>query len=255
MPIEAGGPEFHGLVTVRKSTPEELEEIAGGGSRPINPFDPPRPIDFDVAPAGHTVQINGQADGKALVTVGGQELSGELRLYGPDERPRVVIGGANSDIRLSDQDGQTSVIIDGAAGDIVLPNADVAEEFRASPGLHPGMVAVLDDHGELAVSQTAYDRRVAGVVSGAGQERPGIILGRRASTPSPKPIALVGRVYCLVDAEQEPVGVGDLLTTSDTPGHAMVATSRDRAFGAVLGKALAPLPSSRGLLPILVALQ
>jgi hypothetical protein len=49
--------------------------------------------------------------------------------------------------------------------------------------------------------------------------------------------------------------VGDLLTTSPTPGHAMAARDHGRAFGAVFGKALAPLQSGIGLLPVLVALQ
>jgi len=49
--------------------------------------------------------------------------------------------------------------------------------------------------------------------------------------------------------------VGDLLTTSPTPGHAMRADDPGRAFGAVLGKALRPLADGQGLVPILVALQ
>jgi hypothetical protein len=35
----------------------------------------------------------------------------------------------------------------------------------------------------------------------------------------------------------------------------MKANDRDRAFGAVLGKALRPLANGRGLIPVLVALQ
>jgi hypothetical protein len=62
-------------------------------------------------------------------------------------------------------------------------------------------------------------------------------------------------VYCKVDAQLSRVEVGSLLTTSSTPGHAMKATDKDRAFGAVIGKALAGLESGRGLIPILVALQ
>jgi hypothetical protein len=46
-----------------------------------------------------------------------------------------------------------------------------------------------------------------------------------------------------------------MLTTSSTPGHAMRATDPGRAFGAVIGKALGSLPSGRGLVPVLVALQ
>ena len=49
--------------------------------------------------------------------------------------------------------------------------------------------------------------------------------------------------------------IGDLLTTSDTPGHAMRVGDPSRAFGAVIGKALAPLAAGRGMVPILVALQ
>ena len=46
---------------------------------------------------------------------------------------------------------------------------------------------------------------------------------------------LVGKVFCKVDGA---IDVGDLLTTSQTPGHAMKATDPQRAFGAVIGKAL-----------------
>ena len=49
--------------------------------------------------------------------------------------------------------------------------------------------------------------------------------------------------------------LGDLLTTSDTVGAAMRADDRDKAFGSVLGKALAPLQDGVGMIPVLVALQ
>ena len=69
------------------------------------------------------------------------------------------------------------------------------------------------------------------------------------------PIALSGKVYCKVDAEPSPIQIGDLLTTSETPGHAMKAEDPFKAFGAVLGKALRALGAGQGLIPILVALQ
>ena len=65
----------------------------------------------------------------------------------------------------------------------------------------------------------------------------------------------MGKVFCHVDASYGAVAAGDLLTTSPTAGHAMKATDRSRAFGAVLGKALKPLPRGCGLVPILVTLQ
>ena len=52
------------------------------------------------------------------------------------------------------------------------------------------------------------------------------------------------------------VEIGDLLTTSNTAGHAMKAVDHGRAFGAVLGKAMQPLAKGqKGLILVLVALQ
>ncbi len=65
----------------------------------------------------------------------------------------------------------------------------------------------------------------------------------------------MGKVYCKVDASYAPIAIGDLLTTSPTPGHAMNAIDQLQAFGAVIGKALRPLGEGQGLIPILIALQ
>ena len=100
---------------------------------------------------------------------------------------------------------------------------------------------VLGDDCMLEPSQFAYDRRVAGVISGAGNLKPGIVLDKQAHQANRKPVALLGKVYCKVDAQYGAVEIGDLLTTSPTPGHAMKATDQVKAFGAVIGKALRPL--------------
>ena len=44
------------------------------------------------------------------------------------------------------------------------------------------------------------------------------------------PIALIGKVYCKVDANYSSIEIGDLLTTSDTPGYAMKAADPLKAF-------------------------
>jgi hypothetical protein len=143
-------------------------------------------------------------------------------------------------------------------GDIQLAGADYAEDFDVVDAVAaaPGTVMVLDDDGFLRESASAYDRRVAGVVSGAGRYQPAVILDRQPqATGARRPLALMGKVYCKVDATAAPVAVGDLLTTSPTPGHAMKAGDPAQAFGAVIGKALRPLSEGTGLVPILVALQ
>ena len=141
--------------------------------------------------------------------------------------------------------------------DVILEGADCAEEFDLQDALDldPGTVVVLDQGGALAPGSQSYDRKVAGVISGAGEFRPGMILDRRNAGGKRAPVALMGKVYCKVDAGYGPVEVGDLLTTSPTSGHAMKASDPIRAFGAVIGKALLPLRSGRALVPILVALQ
>lgn len=143
-------------------------------------------------------------------------------------------------------------------GDIQLTNGeDCAEEFDVSGALEigPGTVMVINEHGGLQQSARPYDRKVAGVVSGAGGFRPGIVLGKRETSEHRLPIALLGKVYCKVDARLSPIEVGDLLTTSATPGHAMKADDPFRAVGSLIGKALRPLAEGQGLIPILVALQ
>lgn len=143
------------------------------------------------------------------------------------------------------------------SGDIVLQNADCAEEFdlAAAEPVEPGTVMVLNDAGQLQPSTGAYDKRVAGIVSGAGDYKPGLVLDRQPDQQQRAAIALMGKVYCKVDASQSPIAVGDLLTTAPLPGHAMKAADALHAFGAVIGKALQPLQSGTGLIAVLVALQ
>jgi len=142
-------------------------------------------------------------------------------------------------------------------GDVTLTGADFAEEFdvTATAEAEPGTVMVLDQHGALRPSQQAYDKKVMGVISGAGDYKPGLILDKKKSSEGRIPVALVGKVYCKVDAQYAPIEIGDLLTTSSTPGHAMKTDDPFKAFGAVIGKALRPLEAGQGLIPIMVALQ
>jgi hypothetical protein len=142
-------------------------------------------------------------------------------------------------------------------GDVILRNADCAEDFDIADDIlvEPGTVMVLNEEGALMQSQQAYDKRVAGVISGAGDFKPGIVLDKRESQNVRQPVALLGKVFCKADTRNGAIEVGDLLTTSDIPGFAMKVTDPFKAFGAVIGKALRPLQEGQGLIPILIALQ
>ena len=68
-------------------------------------------------------------------------------------------------------------------------------------------------------------------------------------------VALTGRVYALADASNAPIKPGDLLTSSDVPGHAMKVTDSSRGTGAIIGKAMSGLKNGQGLVLVLVSLQ
>jgi hypothetical protein len=164
---------------------------------------------------------------------------------------KVGIGTANP-TEMLDVHGNITT-----SGDILLTNADCAEDFDICDPeqIEPGTVMVLGEDGKLEQSQRAYDKRVAGVISGAGDYKPGIVLDKQKLRNNRKPVALLGKVFCKVDAQYGAIEVGDLLTTAPTPGHAMKADDPLKAFGTVIGKALRPLAEGQGLIPILIALQ
>jgi hypothetical protein len=150
-------------------------------------------------------------------------------------------------------------------GDIKLLNpqsADFAEDFDIlEENVEPGTVMVLTEKGSLQSSYQEYDKKVAGIISGAGGYSPAITLGkeeesdRKNRNKSRLPVALMGKVYCKVDARGSPIETGDLLTTSFTKGYAMKAEDPVKAFGAVIGKALGSIKEGLGMIPVLVTLQ
>jgi hypothetical protein len=94
-----------------------------------------------------------------------------------------------------DHRGSATVVGTVTAHDVVLSNSDCAEDFDVTgePEVGPGTVMVIDRESGLRQSNQAYDKKVAGVVSGGGDFKPGIVLGKRASPARRMPIALVGK--------------------------------------------------------------
>jgi hypothetical protein len=155
-----------------------------------------------------------------------------------------------------DNDGWTKVSVLEITG-----GADLSEQFDVgaeTDQVEPGMVVVIDTQhaGKLLLSTKAYDRTVAGIVSGAGGVKPGMLMGQQGTMADGKhPVALTGRVWTWCDATDGPIEPGDLLTTSATRGHAMKVTDHAKAQGAIIGKAMSSLTSGKGLVLVLVSLQ
>jgi hypothetical protein len=198
-----------------------------------------------------TFEIAQAADNTTL-NLGGQARFGQLRVLDSQNRQRMLVYGETGQIYLYDDTGRPTVILDAMSGDVVLGGADIAEEFDVAEDVEPGCVVHIAPSGRLERTNEPYDMSVAGVVSGLGDFRPGIVLDRRAGSVRRLPVAMLGKVTCLVDASDAPVRRGTLLTSSDRPGYAMAASDRERAFGAVIGKALGDLSSGVGTVPLLV---
>jgi hypothetical protein len=205
--------------------------------------------------------------GTTLMTLTGSFLSvngagGELAYIGGD--------GVGNDVQIGSLNPNTSnvALYNATTGhymDLFIRTltlyggADLAEPFEMTDDqeIPKGAVVIIDDEnpGRLKISDSAYDTRVAGVISGAGGVNPGIKLKQTGIIEGHQEVALTGRVYVQADAANAPIKPGDLLTTSNTRGHAMKVVDPTQAQGAIIGKAMTKLDSGRGLVLVLVTLQ
>ena len=181
--------------------------------------------------------------------------------------PPLTDNGAQ--IILRDSSGNDEIVLDAEFGDggpsriaadvfEVRGGSDLSENFDIRGDVKPGYLTCIDPQnpGKLVVSGKAYDRTVAGIVSGANGIHPGMLMGQLDSEANGEyPVALTGRVYVWADASVGAIEPGDLLTTAGEPGHAMKVTDYARAQGAIIGKAMTPLAQGKGLVLVLVSLQ
>ncbi|MBW7904523.1 MAG: hypothetical protein LC135_07895 [Phycisphaerae bacterium] len=181
---------------------------------------------------------------------------------GTELGPHFVVRRSTGHIGIGTVSPATALHVVGTTRTSVLEitgGSDLSEGFAINgEAIEPGMVVAIDaaNPGQLVLAAGAYDRKVAGVISGAGGVNPGMVMGQEGSIADGRhPVALTGRVYVWVDASYGAVEPGDLLTTSDTRGHAMKVADHGRAAGAVIGKAMTSLKDGRGLVLVLVSLQ
>jgi len=202
--------------------------------------------------AGNFLRVDGKANEQ--VYIGGDGVGNDAQLGSSNPSVTDVVLWNNATNRYMKLVASSLTITGGA---------DFAENFDLSGAAmtemaQPGMVVSIDPAapGKLALSSQAYDRRVAGVISGAGGVKPGMMMSQEGTMADGKlPVALSGRVFCWADASRGAIEPGDLLTSSATPGHAMKAADAAKAQGAIIGKAMTSLKEGKGLVLVLVTLQ
>ena len=124
-------------------------------------------------------------------------------------------------------------------------------------GYEPGDVLIVSSKvpGQVEKASRPYDLRVAGIYS----TRPGMLGAEKNGTSRVDamdvPVAIVGIVPTKVTTRNGRLRVGDLLTTSSTPGYAMRCANRVKCTGAIVGKALEPLTQDKGIIKVLVMLR
>lgn len=200
------------------------------------------------AEGAESVAVQAISEYNALTARGGWNAAkfvGDVRVYGYSSSKLVF--------HVDDDTGITSVDVLHIAG-----GADLAENFAVSGQTEPGMVVEIDPErpGQLRIASGAYNRRVAGVISGANDLGVGMVLGNLPGVENAQPIALSGRVWVHCDATSGAIVPGDLLTTAERPGHAMAVRDFECAQGAVLGKAMTALAEGEtGMVLVLINLQ
>jgi hypothetical protein len=193
--------------------------------------------------------------GTAGVEIEGSEANGQggqINLYRADGTATISIDADfNGDGRIITQELQ------------ITGGSDLSEQFDIAgvngEEVKPGMLVSIDpkNPGALIVSTGAYDKTVAGIISGAGGVKTGLMMGQKDTKADGKyAVALTGRVYCYVDATEQGIEPGDLLTSSATAGYAMKACDSNRSQGTVIGKAMTTMAKGeKGLVLVLVNLQ
>lgn len=164
-------------------------------------------------------------------------------------------GAGTNYVTFFDLNGAIAAIEGNGSGGVTYKTsgADFAEMLPAQEGVEPTDVLVVGPDGRLVRSTAAYQTTVVGVHSSA----PGFIGGGTTEDEPPDgdiPLAIVGVVPVKANADNGPIAPGDLLVTSDIPGHAMAADD-DPPQGTVIGKALEGLESGTDTIKILVMLQ
>jgi hypothetical protein len=202
-------------------------------------FDGSVGIDVAATVYGNVLYSRGNIHAVGDITAGGSKAGYVVDIALNDGRESLELGDV--------------VVITGAA-DPMLGSIPVPRVQKASSARSTGVIGVVDRQfvtpstgagvQEMEGESPGYFADPAVSVAEGG----GVVRGEYVG------VVTLGSFRAIkVDASYGAIQPGDLLVSSDTPGHAMKAT--DPQVGTVIGKALGWLDSGTGVMPVLVTLQ
>ena len=231
---------------------EAVNDSLSGGLNVIN-FLRNGNVGIGTTTPGAMLHVNGDlrlgtdTAGRSITSPGRLHIQSDEFLYlNPWGGGSVIVGGGGGPGQL----WVTGTTITKALE--IRGGADFSERFRPMNNesvIEPGHVVSYAEDGSqrIQLANEEYDTKVAGIVSGGDGISPGITLGQNGTPADGSiPVAMTGRVRCLADATYGAIKVGDLLTSSPNPGHAMKAVDKSRALGSTIGKATSNLDGGRG---------
>lgn len=228
---------------------------------------------------GRLALSNTEDNTRAVMEANPSNAGGKIILSNNNNTPTTIIeansSGNGAKLTLKSNNLSSEIILsanhNGTAksritvDEIMLKGgADLAEYFDvltddgAEELIEPGTIVSIhpDFPGKLQKTAQAYDKKVAGVISGANGIDPGLIMSQDNSIASgDHAVALTGRVYVKATDANGKIKPGDFLTSSSIPGYAMKAKNMRKAKGAIIGKAMTGLEDSDGYVLVLISMQ
>lgn len=213
-----------------------------------------------------------QVAGDALISNGGSLFLAKKSGLRTVEIKPTESGVDGASMQLYNSSGVVTIEMDADYGDgdgriitselEIKGGSDLAENFDIT-GLEewearPGMLVSIDtkNEGKLCITTKANDKALVGVISGANGIKPGMLMGQQGSIAFGKyPVALVGRVYVLANAEGGEINAGDFITSSSQKGYAKKASLVSDNHGAIIGKAMGKPDTKTGFVLVLINLQ
>ncbi|MCR4256511.1 MAG: hypothetical protein NUW08_02290, partial [Candidatus Uhrbacteria bacterium] len=235
------------LDVLRRSTFQQEIDAAGGLSVGINGIHSAGGIDassFSASSTARFINNNANVTGTAwgvftnrlainnVIPYGNVTGSNEYAMvvnYNSAAGGGLCLNGSNSPQDCPNTGDATSILADDA---VTASAFDLAEIYSINVSSTPGDLLVLDRTASTTVkvsTGTPYDSNVIGIVS----TRPGFVLGWNSGVK----VALTGRVPTKVVPSNGVIRIGDPLTSSGVPGHAMKATKPGMIVGYALDDA------------------